>query len=196
MNITVPITGVTLTDLDAIVAAINAGPAPPPPPPPPPTTNSWVFYQGKHVWQGSWDFAATDSIDSGVLDPAGFPSLLIDVTSQWGGWQPYFNAGCQSTPSDCFSLTGFNYLNFLAMPSVANQHFGSEILSSGDTQDGLQVQLLPGPNNPAIGAWTQYKIPLSIYALTSLLILKFSISDQTGLATNKFHLANVGFSAT
>jgi hypothetical protein len=201
-TITVSLTGSTAADLAAISAAATAALVPAPSPPaPPPVTESWVYHEGKLIWGGDWSYSATPNYDDTAnLAPDGTASLRVTLTGAWGGWQPYINAGCQSSIGECFDTSGFNYLNFLARPTIADQKFKAAILSSGDTADGPPLYDMgpynPGGDNPPVGVWTAYKVPLSVFALTNPIILKFSIGDQTGLAANAWNLANVGFSAT
>jgi hypothetical protein len=160
-------------------------------------TTAWVYYNGVFNWGGDWSFAATPN----YTDTSGVPiegAYDIEVTTQqWGGWQPYVNAGCQANPTtECFPTAGYKYLIFSAKPVVANQTFLVDFLSSGDTPDGNSVQAsayCSGGTNPAIGVWETCKIPLSAFNLTNLTILKFGLSDQTGLSSNHFYLDNVGF---
>jgi hypothetical protein len=166
---------------------------------PPPTTGiSWVYYSGVFNWGGDWSFAATPN----YTDTSGVPiegTYDIEITNtQWGGWQPYFNANCQSNSADCFNTTPYNYLIFSAKPSVANQIFKADVLSEGDTADGIGLMDLgtycSGGDNPPIGQWETCKIPLSAFKLTDPIILKFAIGDNTGLSSNHWWLDNVGFS--
>jgi len=80
---------------------------------------------------------------------------------------------------------------------VANQVVNVGFMSSGDTPDGTALDTgsyCSGGGNPAVGQWESCKIPLSVFALTDTTILKFWISDQTGLSSNRWYLDNVGFS--
>jgi hypothetical protein len=205
---TVPVTvTVTPTEVTLSVAAqTQTIPVPPatttPPVDPPPATGAGVVYSGgKLLWGGDWSYACTINYsDEANPAPDGTPSLAVTLTGAWGGWQPYISAGCQSSIGECFNTAGYNYISFLAKARVANQKFKMAILSSGDTADGTNLYDL-GPynasgDNPPVGTWVQYKVPLSIFALTNPIILKFSIGDQTGLAANGWNLANVQFTAS
>jgi hypothetical protein len=161
-----------------------------------PAGTAWVYYNGVFNWGGDWSFAATPN----YKDTSGAPiegAYDIEVTSQtWGGWQPYVSANCQSNISTCFDTTPYSYIVFSAKPTVANQTFLVDFLSSGDTPDGTGVQTASycsGGSNPAVGVWETCKIPLSAFKLTDLIILKFGLSDQTGLSSNHWYLDNVGF---
>jgi hypothetical protein len=162
-----------------------------------PAGTLWVYYNGVFNWGGDWSFAASAS----YTDTSGAPiegAYDIEITGQqWGGWQPYVSANCQSNIASCFVTTPYKYLIFSAKPTVANQVFGSAVLSAGDTPDGNFLQNLSaycsGGSNPPVGQWESCKVPLSAYGLTDLTILKFSISDQTGLSSNHYYLDNVGF---
>jgi hypothetical protein len=157
----------------------------------------WVYYDGVFNWGGDWSFAAS----ANYKDTSGVPiegPYDIEITGQqYGGWQPYVSANCQSSIASCFITTSYKYLVFSAKPTVANQIFGSAVLSAGDTPDGNFLQDLSaycsGGSNPPVGQWESCKVPLSAYSLTDLTILKFSISDQTGLSSNHYYLDNVGF---
>jgi len=159
----------------------------------------WVYYNGVFNWGGDWSFAAS----ANYKDTAGVPiegPYDVEITGQqYGGWQPYVSANCQSSIASCFITTPYKYLVFSAKPTVANQIFGSAVLSAGDTPDGTFLQDLSaycsGGSNPPVGQWESCKVPLSAYSLTDLTILKFSISDQTGVSSNHYYLDNVGFSA-
>lgn len=200
-SITVALTGATAADLAAISAAATTALAPPPPPPPPAQAVSWVFHAGKLVWAGDWSYTCTINYDD-TANPApdGSPSLRVTLTGEWGGWQPYINAGCQTTVGECFDTTPYRFLQFMLKPTLANQKLKMAILGSGDTADGSNLYDL-GPynvagDNPPLGVWTQYKVPLSVFALTNLIILKFSIGDETGLAANAWNLCNVEFTSS
>jgi Calx-beta domain len=164
-----------------------------------PAGTLWVYYNGAMNWGGDWSFAAS----ANYKDTSGGPiegAYDIEITGeQWGGWQPYVSGNCQSSIASCFVTTPYKYLIFSAKPTVANQIFGSAVLSAGDTPDGNFLQNLSaycsGGSNPPVGQWESCKVPLSAYSLTDLTILKFSISDQTGLSSNHYYLDNVGFSA-
>jgi Calx-beta domain-containing protein len=162
-----------------------------------PAGTLWVYYNGAMNWGGDWSFAAS----ANYKDTSGGPiegAYDIEITGQqWGGWQPYVSGNCQSSIASCFVTTPYKYLIFSAKPTVANQIFGSAVLSAGDTPDGNFLQNLSaycsGGSNPPVGQWETCKVPLSAYSLTDLTILKFSISDQTGLSSNHYYLDNVGF---
>ncbi len=157
----------------------------------------WVYYNGIFNWGGDWSFAATPN----YLDVTGAPITgLFDIvitSQQWGGWQPYVSGNCQSNISQCFDTTPYKYIIFSVKPTVANQVVNVGFMSSGDTPDGTALDTgsyCSGGSNPAVGQWESCKIPLSAFALTDTTILKFWISDQTGLSSNRWYLDNVGFS--
>jgi hypothetical protein len=186
------------------VATLLALPVPAPTPVPvtgsgPSGTVAYVYTAGKLQWGGDWSFSATPNYsDSTILAPDGTPSLRVTLTGQWGGWQPYINALCQANVAECFVTNPYKYLCFQLNPNVANQTLGGAILSANDTPDGVSQQNFGayGSANPPINKWTWFKIPLSVYNLSNLTILKFSISDQTTLgAGHYFNLANVCFSS-
>jgi hypothetical protein len=167
---------------------------------------AWVFNAGKLLWGGDWSFGpgpggsgniSINYDDAANPAPDGTPSIGISG-GMWAGWQPFINASCQTNVADCFSTAPYASLKFMLMPTVANQKLGGAVLSAQDTSDGQQVQDFSafGPANPPVGEWSQFEVPLSVFGLTDTTILKFSISDQTGLSSNKWNLCNVGFSTT
>lgn len=189
----------------AAVAAILAASATPPPPvvtsPPPVVTppasdTAWVFHAGRFYWAGDWSAAAVANYgDSANLAPDGTPSLLV-TTQQWGLWQPYVSAGCQSSVGMCFDTTPYKYITFSLKTRIASQAIQVGFMSSGDTTDGPVV--LSTPYGPAAqsGKWSTYKMPLSVFKLTDTTVLKFWIQDQSGLKANAWNLADVGFTVS
>jgi hypothetical protein len=160
---------------------------------------AWVYYNGVMNWGGDWSFAASVNYNDTAGVPIEGPYDIIMTSQQWGGWQPFVNGNCQSNISLCFNTTPYKYLIFSAKPTVANQIFGVGFMSSGDTPDGFVPEntsaYCSGGSNPAVGQWETCKIPLSVFTLTDTTILKFWISDQTGLTSNHVYLDNVGFTA-
>ncbi len=159
----------------------------------------WVYYNGVFNWGGDWSFALGSLTYSDVLGgPIEGPFDISITSQQWGGWQPFVSANCQSNISQCFNTLPYKYLIFSAKPTVANQVFDVGFMSSGDTADGATIfdtsPYCSGGSNPATGQWESCKIPLSVFKLTDTTILKFWISDQTGLGSNHWYLDNVGFS--
>ena len=173
-------------------------PVTPPPPPPVSSSTSWVYYNGALVWAGdmSWD-ATPNYLDTTGAPLSGKYDVLVNVTSgTTGGWQPYYNIGCQQAITSCFNLTPYKTLIFSLKPTAANSVWNVAFLSSGDTPDGAAVsdisQYCSGGHNPAIGVWESCAIPLSKFALTDLEILKFFIQANAPMGTN-FYADNVGF---
>jgi Calx-beta domain len=159
---------------------------------------AWVFYNGVFNWGGDWSFAATPNYKDTAGAPIEGPYDIVVTSQQWGGWQPFVNGSCQSNVALCFDTTPYKYLIFSAKPTVANQTFLVDILSKNDTTDGIAVSTTPycsGGANPAVGVWETCKIPLAALQLTDTTILKFGLSDQTGLSSNTWYLDNVGFTA-
>jgi len=90
---------------------------------------------------------------------------------------------------------------------VANQTWSLQFVAVGDT--GIPCSYAPNPaassagvnvnayGTPVVGQWTTYKIPLSVACVgtgtANPNVYKFHIQDQTGLATNKWYIDNVGF---
>jgi len=159
---------------------------------------AWVFYNGVFNWGGDWSFAASANYKDTAGAPIEGPYDIVMTSQQWGGWQPFVSANCQASVTSCFDTTPYKYLIFSAKPTVANQTFLLDILSKNDTTDGIAVSTTPfcsGGANPAVGVWETCKIPLAALLLTDTTILKFGLSDQTGLSSNTWFLDNVGFTA-
>jgi hypothetical protein len=159
----------------------------------------WVYYNGSMRWDGSWDWGVT-SVN--YQDTTGVPlsgKRDIEVRSQkWGGWQPFFHADCQNNINLCFDTSPYKYLIFSAKPTAPGQMFDSGFMSAGDSKDGIVVHIsayCSGGNDPPINEWETCKVPLSAYELTNARILKFMIQDQSGLASNRWYIDNVGFTA-
>ena len=160
---------------------------------------AWVYYNGVFNWGGDWSFAASPNYKDTAGTPIEGPYDIVVTSQQWGGWQPFVSANCQSNISQCFNTLPYQYLIFSAKPTVANQVFDVGFMSSGDTTDGATIfdtsSYCSGGRNPAVGQWESCKIPLSAFKLTDTTVLKFWISDQTGLGSNHWYLDNVGFTA-
>ncbi|HEX3912364.1 MAG TPA: Calx-beta domain-containing protein [Steroidobacteraceae bacterium] len=160
---------------------------------------TWVYYNGVFNWGGDWSFAASPNYKDTAGGPIEGPYDIIVTSQQWGGWQPFVSANCQSNVSQCFNTLPYKYLVFSAKPTVANEVFDVGFMSSGDTTDGVTIfdssSYCSGGRNPAVGQWESCKIPLSAFKLTDTTVLKFWISDQTGLSSNRWYLDNVGFTA-
>jgi Calx-beta domain len=160
---------------------------------------TWVFNNGVFNWGGDWSFAASVSYKDTAGAPIEGPYDIIMTSQQWGGWQPFVNGNCQTNISLCFNTTPYKYLIFSAKPTVANQIFGVGFMSSGDTPDGFVPEdtsaYCSGGSNPTVGQWESCKIPLSVFKFTDTTVLKFWISDQTGLSSNHIYLDNIGFTA-
>jgi hypothetical protein len=166
--------------------------------PPPPPAAAWVYHGGKFLWGGDWSFSIHQPVN--YSDVAGAPTagptdIQIINTGAWGGWQPFVNANCQSSITLCFITTPYKAIVFQAKATLANQTFQLNILSSGDTIDGVAVNTAGTGycTAPTIGTWMQCTVPLAAFKLTDTTILKFSISDQTGQSNNTWYLQEVGF---
>lgn len=185
-----PAGGVTLSSPDSAGVTITGSKA---------GATAWVYYNGAMNWGGDWSFAATANYKDTAGVPIEGPYDIVITGQQWGGWQPYVSGNCQSNISACFDTTPYKYLIFSVKPTVANQGLASGFMSAGDTPDGVVIYDLSsycsGGGNPPVGQWESCKVPLSAYGLTDKTILKFMISDQTGLASNRWYIDNVGFTA-
>lgn len=160
---------------------------------------TWVYYNGVFNWGGDWSFAASPNYKDTAGGPIEGPYDIVVTSQQWGGWQPFVSANCQSNISQCFNTLPYKYLVFSAKPTAANQVFDVGFMSSGDTTDGVTIfdtsSYCSGGRSPAVGQWESCKIPLSAFKLTDTTVLKFWISDQSGLGSNHWYLDNVGFTA-
>jgi hypothetical protein len=188
-----PAGGATLSTPNSATVTINGSQAAPA------GSTTWVYYNGVFNWGGDWSFAASLTYKDVLGGPIEGPFDIAVTAQQWGGWQPFVSANCQSNISQCFNTLPYKYLIFSAKPTAAKQIFDVGFMSSGDTPDGATIfdtsPYCSGGNNPAVGQWESCKIPLSVFKLTDTTILKFWISDQTGLGSNVWYLDNVGFTA-
>jgi hypothetical protein len=160
---------------------------------------TWVYYNGVFNWGGDWSFAASPNYKDTAGGPIEGPYDIVVTSQQWGGWQPFVSANCQSNISQCFNTLPYKYLIFSAKPTIANQVFDVGFMSSGDTTDGVTIfdtsSYCSGGRSPAVGQWESCKIPLSAFKLSDTTVLKFWISDQSGAGSNHWYLDNVGFTA-
>jgi hypothetical protein len=187
-----PAGGATLSTPSSATVAISGSQAAPA------GSTLWVYHNGIFNWGGDWSFAAAPNYLDVTGAPIAGPFDILVTSQQWGGWQPYVNGNCQSNISLCFNTNPYKYIIFSAKPTVANQFFAVGFMSSGDTPDGPVLtdtaSYCSGGSNPAVGQWESCKIPISAFALTDTTVLKFWISDQTGLSSNRWYLDDVGFS--
>lgn len=163
----------------------------------PPSGITWVYQNGKMNWGGDWSFAATINYKDTAGIPLEGPYDIAVTIQQWGGWQPYVNGSCQSTPSLCFNTTPYTYLIFSVKSTIANLKLKADMLSEGDTADGVGLTDLgpycSGGDTAPVGVWESCKVPLAAFKLTNPVILKFAIGDETGLSSNLWYLDDVGF---
>jgi hypothetical protein len=169
-----------------------------------PSNVSWVYHAGKFLWLGDMNWNATSNYSDTAGGPTAGPYDIATTVNNGGGWQPAITGtnypGCQQNVAMCFNTAGYNYLLLQLKPTKANQVWAVGFESSGDTVDGPQLlDISPycsGGTNPAVGVWDVCKIPLTVFALTNPVILKFSVQDRTNAASNVFYAQEVGFSAT
>jgi hypothetical protein len=160
---------------------------------------AWVYYNGVFNWAGDW--SANGAVPN-YLDTAGGPlsgpyDIAVTLPAGTGGlWQPYINSDCQTNRSVCFDTSPYQHLVFSLKPTNPNSQFASNVHSSGDTADGIYISDISpycsGGANPPINQWETCSIPLSAFALTDPMIVKFEIQATTSAET-LFYLDNVGF---
>jgi hypothetical protein len=156
-----------------------------------------VYYDGVFDWAGAWNSEATPNYTDTAGGPlSGAYDIAVTVVAGTTGlWQPYVNGNCQTDTSLCFSTTPYQHMVFSIKPVSANALFGVEFHSSGDTPDGNNIgdisAYCTGGADPAVNEWETCSIPLSAFALTDPVILKFLIQAQSGELL--YYLDNVGF---
>ena len=195
MNISVPITGVTLTDLNAIVAAINAASGPPVTAPAP---ESLIYGNGVINWTFNMSYGATVNYSDTTGKPqSGTMDAEIAVTGpNGGGWQPGVSDACQNNGVGCFDTTPYAYFVFQYKATAANleENLIMSWHQPGDVVNGNQgVPIAQYCSKPAVGVWGTAKVPMSIFALASKTVSKFGL--QSNIPT-VFYVDQVGFSAT
>jgi hypothetical protein len=202
-NITVPITGVTATDLLAIsnaVSALSTGTVTTstPPPPPPPVLSSVVYQNGAINWTFNMSYGATVNYQDTVGAPlTGTHDAAITVTgATGGGWQPGVSDACQNQGIGCFGTTPYAYFVFSYKATTANLEANLIMAwhQPGDVPNGNQgVAIGQYCSKPAVGSWGTAKVPLSIFALANKTVSKFTLQSNTPTV---FYVNDVGFSAT
>jgi hypothetical protein len=166
-------------------------------PPAPPAGVSWVYHLGQFNWINDYSWNGTVNYKDTAGNPGdGTFDIAFTVTGQWGGWQPYDIPGGTNGPG--FDTSKYTTIHFCSKPTVANQSHGMGIDSNNDTADGL-ISLVAGPGLtkygpvPVAGTWGCYVVPIADFHLVNPAIMKFSITDGTGLPTNKIYFKDVGF---
>ena len=162
-------------------------------PTPPATGTYWVYYGGKFNWTSDFSFLASiNYLDTAGAPLSGSADIAVSILGSWGGWQPYLSTG--------FDVTPYKSIVFCTKPTVDGELHGMGFAAIGDVGDGIAIPVVAGPGMtkygpvPQKGVWGCYKVPLADFKLTNPKVLKFSLTDGTGLATNKFYVDNVGFS--
>jgi endoglucanase len=148
---------------------------------------AWVYHDGAFLWGGDWSYNASIwYTDKDGLPAGGRYDIKVALTGAWGGFQPFAR-------SLNFDLSPYAYLTFALKPTVANQALKLSFARRKDLPAGIAVDPLKYGPAPIVGQWTTYKIPLADAGVSGLRVLKFAISDQTGLAKNVFYLDEIGF---
>jgi hypothetical protein len=157
----------------------------------PETQPFWVYRNGRFNWQGDYSFQAQiDYRDTQGVSPGHRFDIAVKIVGKWGGFQPY-------APGSHFDVSRYKYLIYSLKPTAAGQVFATGFAAENDVADGKPVTVSGPPYGPApvAGQWGTYKIPLSEFALTNRLILKFTIADVTGLDANLFYVDDIGFTS-
>jgi hypothetical protein len=161
---------------------------------------AWVYYNGVMQWAGDWSSAATPNYQDTAGQPLSGPyDVAVTVSpNSTGLWQPFINGNCQTNTSLCFDTSSYQHLVFSLKPTVAGAVFAVAFESSGDTKDGNTLEDISaycsGGSNPPVNQWETCSIPMSAFALTDKLIVKFFIQWQVnGPNTVIFYADNVGF---
>ncbi len=151
------------------------------------TSTSWVYYNGLFDWPGDYSFdASPDYRDTSGHPLSGPYDIKVTITSQWGGWLPF-------AQNWDFNSKPYTKLTFALKPTVANQQWHVYFVKVGDIPVGVSVEPSQYGPAPVAGQWATYTIPLADLGVLGAPIYKFSIQDETGLATNVWYVDNVGF---
>lgn len=186
------------------VAACTTPPVTPPVTPPTtgamPAGASPVYYQGKFSWISDYSWNGTVN----YADTSGSPidgsyDIAFTVTGPWGGWQPFDIPSGATGTNLGFNTAKYKTLHFCTKPTQPNQSHGIGVAANNDAADGPtpNISIAAGPNTtkygpvPKVGVWGCYSVPIADLQLTNPLILKFSITDGTGLPTNLFYIDDV-----
>jgi hypothetical protein len=164
---------------------------------PPASGVAWVYHLGQFNWISDYSWLGSVNYKDTAGNPGdGTYDIAFTVTGQWGGWQPYDIPGGTNGPG--FDTGKYKTFHFCSKPTVPNQSHGMGIDSNNDTPDGL-ISLVAGPGLtkygpvPVAGQWGCYDVPIKDFNLVNPAIMKFSITDGTGLPTNKIYFKDVGF---
>ncbi len=192
LNVTVTPTPVTIA-VGAQTTTLPVPAAPTPPVPTPPANSAWVYHAGVFSWGGDWSFAGTPNYQDTAGGPTAGPADVAFTGQSNGGWQPYLNAGCQSTVSLCFSTTPYTSLILQLKATKAGQIWDVGFMSSGDTADGLTLVITPYCTAVAVGQWSSCKIPLAAFKLTNPVVLKFWVQGNLTNGNTVWFAQEVGF---
>lgn len=157
-------------------------------PTPPVSATYWIYKAGVFNWTSDYSWNATINYKD---TSQGSTAIGVTIIGQYGGFQPYLAGGFDTSP--------YIYLTYCTKPTKANQIHGTGIAAVNDVADGTPISIVAGPGTtkygpiPTVGVWGCYKIPLADFGLTNKVILKFNITDGTGLSSNLFYVDNVGF---
>ena len=179
----------TITCQPVAVTLPSSTPTPTPTPTPVPTGAFSVYSNGIFSWAGDFSWNASINYKDTVGKP-GATDIAVNITSAYGGFQPYAQGGA-------FDTSPYKYLQYCAKPTRSGQVFGMGFAATGDVGDGGIVNIGAGTAygpSPTAGQWGCYKIPLADFKLTNPSILKFSIADGSGAASNTYYLDAIVFS--
>lgn len=181
------------TALQPFLTPVIAPPVVPPPVITPPAPGTfWVYQNGQFNWTSHFSFNGTPNLSDTTGKPMGGKAdIAFTLATPFGGYQPYLTAG--------FDTSKYKYLTYAIKPTVAGQIIATGFDANDDVKDGNAVVVAgPGVTKygpiPIAGQWATYKVPLSDFALTNPLVLKFSIADGLGdPAGTVIYMDNIGF---
>jgi hypothetical protein len=202
-SITIPAT--PAVSIPAVPAQTITCAAPVPAPAPAPLTTYTVYSNGMFEWAAVGSIATPAGSDwnanatANYRDSAGAPlsgtfDIAITITGAWGEWQPHpVWVGNVVT----FDTTPYKYLVMWLKPTKANQKWSIYSMLPGDKPIASAVSVNAYGPAPVVGTWSKYTIPLAALMTQNGVLLttmyKFSLQDQTGLATNVYYVDNVIF---
>ena len=181
MNITFPYTGVTLTDLNAISAAIAAATETPPP-----VADLIILNGGKTFYTGQWNYGELVETDGVTYAGELCSQFLATASGGGGGYLPYFEL-----PG--LSIVGYNYRHLRMAYTRAGQiwqavmpYMAPPAGQSGDfpIPGALNVDIAPPVG---AGVWFDVWIPLRAGGyndVNNTPILKMGIQDQINSSGN------------
>jgi hypothetical protein len=181
-------TAVTTITCQPVTVTLPSSTSTTPTPTPVPTGTFSVYSNGVFNWAGDFSWNASINYKDTVGKP-GALDIAVSITSAYGGFQPYAQGGA-------FDTSPYKYLQYCAKPTRSGQVFGMGFAAAGDVGDGGIVNIGAGTAygpSPTAGQWGCYKIPLADFKLTNPSILKFSVADGSGAATNTYYIDSIAF---